>query len=378
MIKTRLILIEGLPGSGKSTFGQFIGLQLKRNKINAEWYNECELNHPVQFEYEAGFSKAEFDKLLEEFNVYSDLLQKEAIERGGRYFINYIDLTRKHGNTLDSKLIDSLSQYDVFEGCAERYMDMSLKKWECFVEKLIKSDVTVVLESSIFQVQVNCLRTKTSFNIIDIFINKLLEIISPLNPVMIYFYQNDTKFALERAVQCKGDSWLDFISQRRSFDEQVKRFDKRKQFEYGIFNGLCIRKLLIENTKNEWRKYEDQILAFLDLRFVSDDEEIRYDLQNLTGRYQNARFSNDYTDKYNLYIENGCLVDKESGRKLVQKDHLIFCVQGLPTELQFTLEGEKVKGFAIGGRAVPEENIAGTYFNKIEKGRNDDTDEIKY
>jgi shikimate kinase len=80
MIDTKLILVEGLPGSGKSSFGQFVGLQLSRNNHNAQWFIECELNHPVQFEYEASFSDDDFSDLIEKHKPFSTLLENSVIK----------------------------------------------------------------------------------------------------------------------------------------------------------------------------------------------------------------------------------------------------------------------------------------------------------
>ncbi len=45
-----LVLVEGLPGTGKSTTSHLLSLRLKRHGVNARWYYEHETPHPV-FEY---------------------------------------------------------------------------------------------------------------------------------------------------------------------------------------------------------------------------------------------------------------------------------------------------------------------------------------
>ena len=45
--QTRLVLFEGIPGSGKSTTGQFLARQLMDQGILARWWYEEEAGHPV-------------------------------------------------------------------------------------------------------------------------------------------------------------------------------------------------------------------------------------------------------------------------------------------------------------------------------------------
>ncbi|NOR44359.1 MAG: hypothetical protein GQ534_02145 [Candidatus Delongbacteria bacterium] len=41
-MKTKLIIVEGIAGSGKSTTAHYIARQLEKNEIKAKWYYEEE------------------------------------------------------------------------------------------------------------------------------------------------------------------------------------------------------------------------------------------------------------------------------------------------------------------------------------------------
>ena len=47
MINTKLILVDGITGSGKSTTAHFIARQMEKNGIKVKWYYEVEKDHPL-------------------------------------------------------------------------------------------------------------------------------------------------------------------------------------------------------------------------------------------------------------------------------------------------------------------------------------------
>ena len=52
LMDTKLILVDGMPGTGKSTVAQFIYLRLRGGGVPAKWYHE-EATHPVRRFYDA-------------------------------------------------------------------------------------------------------------------------------------------------------------------------------------------------------------------------------------------------------------------------------------------------------------------------------------
>ena len=57
-VGSKLILVEGLTGSGKSIMAHMIARQLRHNGISATWIHEGELPHPLGIEDDPGSNLA--------------------------------------------------------------------------------------------------------------------------------------------------------------------------------------------------------------------------------------------------------------------------------------------------------------------------------
>jgi uridine kinase len=57
----KLILIEGMSGSGKSTAAQYLALAISQSGSKSDWYHEEQTNHPIYTE--------EYDRYLESGQV---------------------------------------------------------------------------------------------------------------------------------------------------------------------------------------------------------------------------------------------------------------------------------------------------------------------
>lgn len=49
MIDSQLIMLEGMPSTGKTTNSRFIQIQLERSSMKTEWIHEVAMPHPVLF-----------------------------------------------------------------------------------------------------------------------------------------------------------------------------------------------------------------------------------------------------------------------------------------------------------------------------------------
>lgn len=74
MIDTKLIILEGLPGTGKTTNSFFLLSQLECNGIAARWVHENARPHPTSYFNEACLSYEELELTKEQWSIYEEKL----------------------------------------------------------------------------------------------------------------------------------------------------------------------------------------------------------------------------------------------------------------------------------------------------------------
>jgi thymidylate kinase len=225
MIQSKLILIDGITGSGKSTTAQFLFDQMQRNGIEVSWYHEDEKDHPIKF-----------DEELEVFETQAQL---------------------------------------------ERFLDMMPRLWRDFTQQTMESESVQILESSFFQDSVRLLFQSNvdKQRIID-FLRAVERAIAPLDPVLIYFHQRETEAAIKRIWKRRGPEWKQWFIDLDMQTPYVKRSGLTGEdgviglwADYQMLTDQLVesfphKKLSIENTAGDWPEYRSRILNFLALDFV--------------------------------------------------------------------------------------------------------------
>ena len=129
MIDTKLVILEGLPATGKTTTSQFLQIQLERNGHNAEWVHEVADPHPTIF--------------------------------------------IPDGLALD-----------------EQYKKIALENWADFTEKALRNPEEIhIVDSAVFQCHIFLfLLNNAPTTDLEHFIREIFSIVAPLKPCLFYLY----------------------------------------------------------------------------------------------------------------------------------------------------------------------------------------------
>jgi len=296
MINTKLILVDGIFGSGKSTIAHFIARQIAKNGIKVRWFYEEEKNHPL----------SEIGKNIEESE----------------------------------------------EDHSKRVLSEYPQKWVDFVNKIKDDEYTYIVESYLFQ---DVLFSPHFMNDIDKrtikeYSHKLLEISRCLNPVLIHLYQQDVRKPLIITWQRRGEEWTSFYMaldestlycKNRNLNGEaavIQLWQDFTDFTVELFQEYNFKKLQIENSAQDWITYRKQILDFLELPFV---EEKLFD-----SSY--SRFCGEYFgcgEIFKIHVNNNrlCLDAFWLNLKLLPVSENQVEMEGFPITFKFYRYGGKKK-----------------------------------
>ena len=228
MRNTRFIFVEGIMGSGKSTTAWLLTEQLQRHGIAARFLLEGptaeEPEHPLR--------------------VATELLHPNGV---------WLDVT------------------------VEQYIERSLQKWRTFAREAQEVATVTACDGLLFHGNMTDLMLMNApTEVLRAYVSQVIEIISDLNPVVIYFSHPDIARALRRIGDARGSEWeayqvnwkvLSPYGMERAlsgFDGLVQLYQSYCALCDEIFAQLALPKLAIRN-EGDWARYYEEILAFLRL-----------------------------------------------------------------------------------------------------------------
>ena len=179
----RLILLEGLPGTGKTTNAYKLFEQLVRNNRDVRWLHEVSHPHPVLFFSESCLTKEEYRLFTEKYPEAAEMLGSIAEVRAATVGIDYLTAARRMPGQENTAWYQELLQYDAMKFPLDRYEPAALEKWEAFVNAALQRDTIYISDSSIFQYQIfTYLLNGAEYPSLDSFVHSIINLLKPLQP----------------------------------------------------------------------------------------------------------------------------------------------------------------------------------------------------
>jgi hypothetical protein len=212
MLNTKLILVEGLPGAGKTTTSSHLQTILQQQGLECRQYLEEDHPHPI--------------------------------------------------DCLDFEI----------KGLAEKVVP----PWEKFVEHAKREQVITIIESRLWQnTALFMYMSDCATDEIFQFNRQVWRTVKPLAPVLVYLDQEDTERALSRLYRLRGEEWMEdameTTSQYKWFRERglkdfagwVRFFEEWRQLAERLYCDWPGQKVKIINPHEDWTNSYHQMSNYL-------------------------------------------------------------------------------------------------------------------
>ena len=218
-IEHRLVIVEGIMGSGKSTTIRFIATSLEEANRQALPIPEATMPHPT----------CAFAELAHPYQPWLDVTPAELAEQ-------------------------------------------SLSKWRSFVDSARAFDTVPILDGQFFHGDLtNLFLMEAGWATIAEYSRAVEKIIHALTPLLIYFYQKDVERALRAIAARRGDAWVKYqvdwklqapYSRRRGLgglEGLIALYKDYRELTDELYAGLDLAKVAIENSQQDWPVYYEII-----------------------------------------------------------------------------------------------------------------------
>lgn len=338
MIDTKLIILEGLPGTGKTTNSFFLLSQLERNGIAVRWIHENARPHPTSYFSEACLSYEELELFFQRFPHTRSIIEKIGMRRRTTLELDLMEIKWNYLQDFGDEAFEEINKFDVWNFPLEQYEKVALEKWEAFASETAKSSEVILLDSSLFQFQIFTFLLKNApYERLDDFIQKLFNMLAPLKPALVYLYREKTEEAIAYLEKQRGAGFLEYIYERDKkepfYENRPSGAEGMRQFlhHYGswvnnLYEAAKCKKIALELSKEQWKQYEEELLSFLKLESLQSPK---------TQCLCNGTYRNEEMD-IEIKIEDGDLVDGWGNhRKLIPKSPCQFYIYNLPITIKF-------------------------------------------
>ena len=294
MLHTNLVLIEGIPGSGKSTTAQQLYFHLDKLGYNARWVFEKETPHPIYFELD--------------------------VKNAAQFGVTQLNRTRER----------------------------VLSNWEKLAASLAGTNQVLILDSSFLQTPVGgqlLMNVPPEEILADVF--RVERAIEKLNPVLIYFYQEDVGTALSRISSQRGPWFASYLIELfnaspygrakhvQKYEDVIEAIQASRQFMDSIFENLRLRKLAIENSAGDWKQYRNAITDLLSLPPIEISSVPIANAGKIAAKYRRADRSEEFVIDFD---ETGLFFESESKWRLIPRTESTFYTEAMCIELKFNTD----------------------------------------
>lgn len=266
-MKNRLIIVEGLPTSGKSTTAKYIA-----GKLNYKFFDESDELHPADYINSAYIMESQLGNFSSQ---EQDLIISKSIKREDGYIVSLKEFK--------GELFEKIIQYKIYDFLPwDIERKLFLGKWQEFMDNLSSNCVfnCTFLQNPMCEAMI-----RFGFSLDDTFqyIKEIYNIIKPLNPIIIYLKVDNIGESIRRVVPERGSGWLNAVidyhcngaygkeNKLEGFDGYIKALEERQRREIYILKHLGVKHIILENANINWNQTYKTIDDYIHNN-ISEDE----------------------------------------------------------------------------------------------------------
>lgn len=265
MPTTRLILIEGVPGAGKSTTARFVCDRLARHGHEPALFLEGDWGHPADYESVACLDDGEYAALRAQFPAQIELLARTARAADGEWLFSYRRMAQELGDALPAALFAALAHYEIYDLPVETHCRLLLQSWRDFAARAAGEERVYVFECCFLQNPITTLLARHNLppEAVQAHILALAEIVAPLQPKLIYLAQTDVRATLEGIRRERPPEWADYVAEYLTgqeygrahglsgFDGVIAFYAMRQAFELELLKALPLASAVVADD-TDW------------------------------------------------------------------------------------------------------------------------------
>ncbi len=236
-----VIFIEGLPGSGKTTYAKRISEFYENQGYQVKRFFEGDL-HPIDLAWCGYCNKDQMEAILTKYPKFKEKILENTIEENGKYIIAY---TRVWHEETTQEFYDEMAKYEVYQwDSKEDFLNVHKQRWERFANDFDPNTV-YVFECIFLQNHITELILKHNASKTEMisYFKDLLEKIQKTNPLIFYIYQTDIQTTLERIIEerrttdpTRNRDWIENVNlflENTKYGKQMGYTGKDGMLKYG-------------------------------------------------------------------------------------------------------------------------------------------------
>lgn len=250
----KVIFIEGLPGSGKTTFAKRLASDLKNHGYETQIHIEGDL-HPIDLAWCSMMDEANYQTVLKDYPDYRQQIESNTKILDGLRITAYTKVRiPKDG---DFSFYDRMEQHEIYRTeHLEDFKNAHLKLWRDF-NRSAQDNCIYVFECVFLQNHINELMLK--FNLdekrVIAYFQELIDTLENLETDIVYIRQMNLPKTLERIVKERVDAgrnirWIDMVidyleqsaygkaKHYTGYDGTLRYFEDRQSLELEVLKHL--------------------------------------------------------------------------------------------------------------------------------------------